>query len=129
MRRAAEQAVLPRYRSLAAQEVSAKAPGDLVTSADHQSEAILTEGLARLLPEANIVGEEAAHRDPSWRENLSNSLCWIIDPLDGTNNYATGKPPFGIIVALAEEGQAIAGWIYDPLTGRCSTPSAAAAPS
>jgi fructose-1,6-bisphosphatase/inositol monophosphatase family enzyme len=115
---AAERAILPRYQSLAAHEVDAEASDDVVTVADTESEAILAESLARLLPDATIVGEEAAHADPGLMERLGDALCWIIDPLDGTNNFAAGKPPFGIIVTLAEAGEAIAGWIYDPLGGR-----------
>jgi fructose-1,6-bisphosphatase/inositol monophosphatase family enzyme len=74
--------------------------------------------LAQLLPEATIVGEEAAHADPALLDRLGDALCWIIDPIDGTNNFAAGRPPFGLMVALAEAGETIAGWIYDPLTGR-----------
>ncbi len=119
MRRAAEVAILPRYRSLEAHHVREKAADDFVTIADSESEAILAEGLAALLPDAAIVGEEAAHSDPGLTRKLGDALCWIIDPLDGTNNFAAGNPPFGIIVALAEAGETIAGWIYNPLTGRC----------
>ncbi len=120
MREAAEMAILPRYRTLAAHQVADKAADDVVTIADHESEALLAEGLSLLMPEAAIVGEEAAHADPAVLEHLSG-LCWIIDPLDGTNNFADGKPPFGIIVALADGGLAQAGWLYDPLSGRfCS---------
>ena len=119
MRRAAAVAILPRYRSLQAHHVSEKSEDDFVTIADSESEAILAEGLAALLPDAAIVGEEAAHSDPTLVGKLGDALCWIIDPLDGTNNFAAGNPPFGVIVALAEAGETIAGWIYDPLTGRC----------
>lgn len=120
MRQAAEQAILPHYQSLAAHQISEKAADDLVTVADHESEALLAEGLARLMPEAAIVGEEGAHADPAVLERLSG-LCWIIDPLDGTHNFAHGKPPFGIIIALADGGVTQAGWLYDPLSGRfCS---------
>lgn len=118
MREASERAILPRYRSLAAHEIIAKAADDVVTVADQESEAILAEHLARLLPEAALVGEEAAHTDPTILARLDDSLCWIIDPLDGTNNFAGNKPPFGILVALAERGETVAGWIYDCLTGR-----------
>lgn len=118
MRDAAERAILPRYQSLAAHEVQAKAEDDAVTIADHESEAILFEGLARLIPEATLVGEEAAHADPSLMQRLGDALCWIVDPLDGTNNYAKAKPPFGVLVALSENGETVAGWIYDPLSGR-----------
>lgn len=122
MHDAAERAILPRYRSLATSDITSKAADDVVTIADTESEAILAEGLARLLPEAKIVGEEAAHADPAIMERLGQDLCWIIDPLDGTNNFAAGKPPFGIIIALAEAGETVAGWIYDPLKDRfCHT--------
>lgn len=118
MREAAERAIMPRYRLLAPEEIIAKAADDLVTIADRESEAMLSEGLARLLPEAAIVGEEAAHADPSVLHRLDGGPCWIVDPLDGTNNFAAGKGPFGILVTLADAGEAIAGWLYDPLTGR-----------
>lgn len=115
---AANRAILPRYRSLAAHEIDAKAADDVVTIADHEAEAILAEGLAQLLPDAAIVGEEAAHADPAVLDRLGDALCWIVDPLDGTNNFARGLPPFGVMVALAEAGETVAGWIYDPLSGR-----------
>ena len=87
MREAAERAILPRYRTLAAHEIVTKsekgALTDLVTIADGEAEAILGEGLARLLPEAAIVGEEAAHADAAVFERLGDALCWIVDPLDG----------------------------------------------
>ena len=121
-RTASERAILPRWRQLAAHEVEAKASGgmlpDVVTVADREAETILAEGLANLLPGATIVGEEACHADPRVFDRLGDPLCWIVDPLDGTNNFAAGTPPFGILVALAERGETIGGWIYDCLSGR-----------
>lgn len=118
---ACERAVMPRYQQLEAHEVVDKSPGDLVTIADREAEVILTEGLAKLLPDAAIVGEEACAANPALMDRLGDALCWIIDPIDGTNNFANGKPPFGIMVALAEAGETIGGWIYDPLRGRFCT--------
>jgi fructose-1,6-bisphosphatase/inositol monophosphatase family enzyme len=118
MQAAADRAVLPRYQALESHQIDAKAADDVVTVADKEAELILAEGLSRLLPEATIVGEEAAHADPALLDRLGDALCWIIDPIDGTNNYAAGRPPFGIMVALAEAGETIAGWILDPLSGR-----------
>jgi fructose-1,6-bisphosphatase/inositol monophosphatase family enzyme len=118
MQDAATRAILPHYQSLGMHQIEDKAADDVVTVADHASEAILAEALARLLPEAAIVGEEAAHADPSLLAKMGDALCWIIDPLDGTNNFARGKEPFGILVALSESGETVAGWIYDPLSGR-----------
>lgn len=122
MRETAERAILPRWRQLAAHEVEAKETTgtlpDVVTIADREAEEILSDGLALMLPEAAIVGEEACHADPTVFGRLGDALCWIIDPLDGTNNFAASKPPFGILIALAERGEAVAGWIYDCLSGR-----------
>lgn len=118
MQQAAARAVMPHYQSLSADQIDAKAADDVVTVADKEAELILAEGLAVILPEAAIVGEEAAHADPALMERLGDALCWIIDPIDGTNNYAAGKPPFGIMVALSEGGETVGGWIYDPLSGR-----------
>ncbi len=119
--RVAQTAILPRYQHLSAGDVTAKAVDDMVTVADTHAEAMLTEALAGILPEATIVGEEAAFADPAVLDRLGDSLCWIIDPLDGTNNFAAGHPPFGILIALAERGEPVAGWIYDVLSGRlCS---------
>lgn len=115
---AAERAILPRFRRLEADEIREKATDELVTIADVESEAILSEGLAKILPEAAIVGEEAADADSGVLALLRDRLCWIIDPLDGTANFAAGQGPFGILVALAERGETIGGWIYDPRVRR-----------
>lgn len=121
IRDASQRAVMPRYQQLEAHEVIDKSPGELVTVADREAEIILAEGLARILPEAAIVGEEACEANPALMDRLGDALCWIIDPIDGTGNFAAGKPPFGIMVALAEAGETIGGWIYDPLRDRFCT--------
>jgi fructose-1,6-bisphosphatase/inositol monophosphatase family enzyme len=122
MREAAERAILPRWKALASDEIVSKASGsalpDVVTVADREAEAILGEGLARLLPEAAIVGEEAVHADAAVLDRLAQGLCWVIDPLDGTNNFAAGEAPFGVLVALSDRGETLSGWIYDCLSGR-----------
>jgi len=118
MREASERAILPRYQSLVAEDIVSKAVDDVVTVADREAEAMLTERLAALLPEAAVVGEEAVFADASVMERLGHGPCWIVDPLDGTNNFAAGKPPFGVIVALADRGDILGGWILDCLTGR-----------
>ena len=118
MRRASDTAILPHYQTLARAEIVAKAPDDVVTVADHESEAILSAALVDLLPEAGLVGEEAAFDDDTIFARLREGLCWIVDPLDGTNNFAHGKPPFGVLVALADGGETIGGWILNCLSGR-----------
>lgn len=122
MRETSERAILPRWRQLGVHEVESKqdigALPDVVTIADREAEVLLIGGLARLLPEAAIVAEEASYGDAAMFDRLGEALCWIVDPLDGTNNFAAGQPPFGILIALAEHGETVAGWIYDCLTGR-----------
>lgn len=117
MKRVTEQAILPRFRKLAEGEVEDKGGNDPVTIADKESEVLLREGLSRLDDTIDFVGEEAAHADPTILARL-DSPCWIVDPIDGTRNFACGKPPFGIIIARADGGLAQSGWIYDCLSGR-----------
>ena len=117
MRFAARGSMLPRFRNLAAGEVEMKGEDDPVTIVDREVEAFLTEALTRLAPGVAVVGEEAVHADKGVLDHLSGQ-CWIIDPLDGTANFAQGKEPFGIIVALADAGDTVAGWIYDPIRDR-----------
>jgi fructose-1,6-bisphosphatase/inositol monophosphatase family enzyme len=118
MRYAAQTAILPRLGQLQHAEIIEKTPGELVTVADRESEQILTEGLLAILPEARVVGEEACEADPTLLERMDEGLVWIVDPLDGTANFAGGMAPFGIIVALAERGEVVAALLHDPLGDR-----------
>jgi fructose-1,6-bisphosphatase/inositol monophosphatase family enzyme len=117
LRDVSQKAILPHFRALAAHQIEEKAADDFVTVADKLSEELLTEGLGKIIPGLPVVGEEAAFADPNVLERLSGS-CWIVDPVDGTHNFAHGKTPFGIIIAMAEAGVAHTGWIYDPLNDR-----------
>ena len=118
MHQVARDIMMPRFRKLGADEFSEKTPGDFVTIVDRESEALLGEGLARLLPGARIIGEEAAAADPSIVDRVGDGPAWIIDPLDGTNNFTEGKSPFAIMIGLSIDGEREAGWILDPVTGR-----------
>jgi fructose-1,6-bisphosphatase/inositol monophosphatase family enzyme len=118
IRTVAREVVLHHYQQLSSGQISEKTPGDLVTIADQESERRLSAGLAAILPQASIVGEEAVEADPVLIERVNDSTAWIIDPIDGTHNYAHGHPPFGIIIALVGRGETVAGWLYDPLADR-----------
>jgi len=121
MREVTQKAIMPRFRNLQEGEVEDKAKdggaNDPVTIADREAEAMLFEGLAKLAPGLGLVGEEAAYADPAVLDLLAGS-CWIVDPVDGTRNFAAGQGPFGIIVARAEAGVPVSGWIFDCLSGR-----------
>jgi fructose-1,6-bisphosphatase/inositol monophosphatase family enzyme len=111
-------AILPRFQALAEHEIALKGPGDYVTAADLEAEALLTAGLAAILPGSVVVGEEAVAKDASILDRLGEAApVWIVDPLDGTSNFAQGRRPFCSIVALAAAGKPVAGWVYEPASG------------
>ncbi len=116
-RHVSDTAILPRHRLLADGDIEDKGDGDPVTIADREAEEMLREGLMRLNSSIAFVGEEAAHADATLLNSLAGP-CWIVDPLDGTRNFACGAEPFGIIIAQAEGGEAQSGWIYDCMTQR-----------
>ncbi|ACB96043.1 inositol monophosphatase family protein [Beijerinckia indica] len=121
LREAAAEAILPRFRRLSEKDIEEKAPGDLVTAADRHAETYITERLRKLDPQARIVGEEACAAAPSLATGLDQGTIFVLDPLDGTGNFAAGRMPFAIMAALLREGEIIAAWILDPLSNQLCT--------
>jgi fructose-1,6-bisphosphatase/inositol monophosphatase family enzyme len=111
--------VAPRFRALATGEVHAKGADDVVTVVDHEAEVLLTEGLTALAPGVPVVGEEAVAADPRVLDALEGApRAWVVDPLDGTRAFVEGSPDHAVMVALVEQGEAVAGWICLPAHGR-----------
>jgi fructose-1,6-bisphosphatase/inositol monophosphatase family enzyme len=111
--------ILPRFGRLAEDEIVEKLPGDLVTVADKASERELSARLTQLLPGSRVVGEEAVFADASVLDALEGpDPVWIIDPIDGTENYASANARFTVLVALARDGELQASWIYEPYFDR-----------
>jgi fructose-1,6-bisphosphatase/inositol monophosphatase family enzyme len=112
--------LLPRFRNLSKDDVRQKRPDDFVTVADVASEQRLASGLAKILPGVPVVGEEAVEDDAGLLDLIGRpgEMCWIVDPLDGTANFAAGKATFAIIVALIADRRTIGGWIFDVPNGR-----------
>jgi len=117
VRRAAKAEIMPRFRNLGHADVSAKSSRyDLVTDADTQSEAMLARGIQQMYPHALVVGEEAASADNKLRGKIKEAeMAFIVDPLDGTWNFAHGLPLFGVIVAVTRFGKPVLGLLYDPV--------------
>jgi fructose-1,6-bisphosphatase/inositol monophosphatase family enzyme len=117
IRRAARAEILPRFRALSAAQIASKSrPDDLVTEADLAAEAMITRALRLAFPQALILGEEAASADPSLLDRLADApLAFVIDPVDGTWNFAHGLAVFGVILAVTQYGRPVFGLIYDPL--------------
>ncbi len=118
MRRIGREVLMAHFQKLEAGQIEEKAPDDYVTIADKESEALLIEGLTALLPGSHVVGEEGVAADAGLVLRATEGTAWIVDPLDGTGNFAAGRTPFAIMVALAEGGTVQAGWILDPVGGR-----------
>jgi fructose-1,6-bisphosphatase/inositol monophosphatase family enzyme len=117
--------VLPKFRALTSGDIEEKAPGEIVTVADRVSELALAERLTALLPGARVVGEEAAAGDPTVLSRLAgDDPVWVIDPIDGTGNFAAGREPFGIMVALVRVGRPVLGVIFEPVSGRIAVAEA-----
>lgn len=118
LRAAGQVELMPRFNRLAPDEVMRKTSAfDVVTVADERAEAAITSDLARQFPGALMVGEEAAGRDPALLPRIGQAeLAFVIDPLDGTRNFASGLPLFGVMAAVTVRGAVVAGAIHDPVT-------------
>lgn len=122
LRETAAEEMMPRFAGLDTSQIAEKSPGDLVTAIDLAMERRLSRVLVSELPGSVILGEEAASLDPTRLDLLSGERpVWVVDPLDGTGNFAAGLPLFAVIIALIVDGATRAGWIYDPVSGRLAT--------
>jgi myo-inositol-1(or 4)-monophosphatase len=101
--------LLDAYGKVAARE---KGPGDLVTDADLASQRLIAERLVRAFPDHTLLAEEeGVGPDPS------RPWCWIVDPLDGTINFAHGFPFWAVSIALQHAGELVVGVVHNPLSG------------
>ena len=91
-------------------QVSSKAPGDFVSSADKRTEKIIVEELLKAHPEYGIITEESGIINKS---NVNNR--WIIDPIDGTMNFLNGIPQFAISIGYEENNEIKCGIIFNPV--------------
>jgi fructose-1,6-bisphosphatase/inositol monophosphatase family enzyme len=118
LREVAEELVLPRFRNLAEGDITEKSPGDLVTIVDREAEDALGTRLADLLHGSLVVGEEAVAADHRVLERIGDpGPVWVIDPIDGTGNFAAGREPFALMVALLRGGVPVLAVIYQPVPG------------
>ena len=111
--------IMPRFRRLDRSSVKQKTSRvDLVTEGDVAAERRLTAALRARYPGALVVGEEAASADESVMDGLAQAeLAFVLDPIDGTFNFASGVSLFGVMLAVAVNGETVAGIIHDPVGG------------
>ena len=119
VREVAATEILPRFGHLTPGQIQEKAPGQLVTEADLAAERALIRGLAALAPGVPCVGEEGVAANPALLRVLEQpGPAWVIDPVDGTANFARGSVRFAVILALVIDGETRQGWIFDPVADR-----------
>jgi myo-inositol-1(or 4)-monophosphatase len=108
-------------------KATAKGPCDLVTEADHASQAEVRRILLEAFPAHGFVGEEGEGGRPPLPPGVpghsGSGTRWIVDPLDGTTNYVHGFPAYCVSIALADGDDLLVAAIYDPLRDECFTAS------
>ena len=111
--------LMDRYERL--EQIDYKSARDVVTEADHQSEALILDAIRDRHPGDAIVAEETGehHADAGSGEAATSGrgLVWVVDPLDGTVNYANGIPFFCVSMGLVVDGRPAVGVIHDPTRG------------
>ena len=113
MVRAAERAgrsVIRDFGEVEQLQVSRKGPADFVSAADLKAEETVRRELAKARPKFSFLMEESGET-----KGEDESHVWIVDPLDGTTNFLHGLPHFCVSIALARDGEVIAGVIFDPI--------------
>ena len=122
LRDAAQAEILPCFRRLDDTAIRHKSsPLDLVTDADEAAERMITARLATAFPRAVIIGEEATARDPLLPDQLGAApFAILVDPIDGTKNFASGLPLFGVMAAVVSANTVVAAIIHDPVSDDCA---------
>lgn len=115
----ADRLILPRFGALGSDDIEEKKPGDLVTVADRDAEVELARVLRAEEPGVLVVGEEGVFSDPASLDALPYAEhAWVIDPVDGTRNFARGRPDFAVMLAEVRAAQTVRGWIWQPVHSR-----------
>ena len=117
LRDAAKAEIIPRFRRLDSGQVRIKSEAiDLVTEADEEAERHIKAAVSEVWPDALFVGEESVAADASLLDALAGAeFAIVVDPVDGTANFAAGLPLFATMASVVRNGETIAGIIYDPM--------------
>lgn len=115
----AGESLLKNARKLSDLKLTYKEGQGVASDADLESEEILIKSIQKNFSSHRIYSEEANATTSieSIKNDFSDHMYWIIDPLDGTNNYLSGFPHYCICLALCELGETILGIVYNPVSG------------
>jgi myo-inositol-1(or 4)-monophosphatase len=106
--------LMDRYERL--ERIDLKSARDVVTEADHLSEELVIAAIRHRFPGDAIIAEESGAHAASESRPV-NGRTWVIDPLDGTVNYANGLPVFCVSIGFVVDGRPVAGAVLDPTRG------------
>lgn len=117
LRQAAKDEIMPRFRRLDDGMIQTKTGAfDLVTEADTNAERVITAAIRDHSPNTLVIGEEAVAANPALlSSSLEDRITIYVDPVDGTANFAGGLPLFAVMAAVVQNGEPVAGIIYDPM--------------
>jgi len=104
--------IMPRFERVAA---AVKQDGSVITEADLAMQNRVKTALQLSWPEIGFVGEEMSPEEQQQQFTQSQHGVWILDPLDGTSNFAAAIPFFSVSIALIKNGEVILGLVYDPV--------------
>ncbi len=116
--RNAGKVIIRSFEQLDKVEIESKGSNDFVTSADIAAEEAIIETIRKSYPEHTIIGEESGVLKGS-----DDDYQWIVDPLNGTNNFIKGIPQFAVSIALKVKGKLDQAVIFDPIRGELFTAS------
>jgi len=117
--------LMDRYERV--EQIDYKSARDVVTEADHESEGLIIDAIRGRFPEDAILAEESGEHQAVAGERQANgrTRTWVIDPLDGTVNYANGIPFFCVSIALVTDGSSVVAAVFDPTRDELFTATAA----
>jgi len=116
LKSAADAELLPRFARV---ERELKGDGSIVTEADTAMQRRVCDALQQHWPQIPLLGEEMRPEEQQALLDNSGNGLWLLDPLDGTSNFAAGIPYFCVSLALLRNGEVVLGIIYDPLRDEC----------
>lgn len=112
----AQREIMPRFNQVG---FRLKTDGSLVTEADIAMQKAVVDELQKHWPEYELLGEEMSPQQQQALLDSNSSGLWVLDPLDGTSNFASGIPIFSVSLALIQQGEVKLGLIYDPVRNEC----------
>lgn len=116
VKQAAREEICPRYNNVVRK---LKSDGSVITEADLAMQRYIASELKREWPQFDFLGEEMSDSEHQQLFDGAKEGLWVLDPLDGTSNFAAGIPYFSVSLALVQNGEITAGLVYDPMRDEC----------